>query len=310
MGRPICTTMPGIVANREAEGYLPSRRVRSSETVHWESLLVRDYVDPPIAKPFATAATPDLLVVLITEGHYRIGSRRGARFQEAVYHPGSIGMTAPERQSTLQWRAVSSAPMKSLHVYVPSALLIRTIDENWETDPGRFDMPDSLSIDDPFLAAICRGLSDAIDAGFGDFYAESAAQFLATHVLARHCRFPSHVFKGSETRKLDDRRLRHAASYMHEHFSDVITLDVLAKKATMSRFHFLRLFKNATGMTPHTYLVQLRLQRARRLLAGPTDTVGDVAVACGFESPAHFAATFRRHLGLSPSEYRRISRAG
>jgi AraC family transcriptional regulator len=301
--------MPGIIPNRDTENHMPSQRLFASDTVHWESLLVQGYLDPPLAETFSTAATPDLLIVLITTGVYRIGARHGKRWDEALYRPGSIGMTAPERQSTLRWRSESATQMTSLHVHIPSTLLIRTIEENWGTDPARFDMPDALNITDPLLTAMCRALSYAIDAGAGEFYAESAAQFLATHVLSRHCGLPGGMLRASKTPRLDDRRLRNAASYMQERFGDAITLDVLAKKATMSRFHFLRLFKNATGMTPHTYLVRLRLQRARMLLADGRDSVGGISVACGFESPAHFAAVFRRDVGMSPSEYRKICRS-
>jgi AraC family transcriptional regulator len=84
-----------------------------------------------------------------------------------------------------------------------------------------------------------------------------------------------------------------------------LSLQVLAKESGYSRVHFVRMFRAATGYTPHNYLLKLRLDRARELLASPTLSLTDIALECGFSSHSHLSRVFRQALGATPSEYRR-----
>ncbi len=91
---------------------------------------------------------------------------------------------------------------------------------------------------------------------------------------------------------------------MREHLDEPVGLDVLADLAGLSRFHFCTAFRQATGATPHAWLVQMRIERARQLLADPALPVTDVALAVGYETPSSFAAAFRKLTGVTPSAFR------
>ena len=84
-----------------------------------------------------------------------------------------------------------------------------------------------------------------------------------------------------------------------------LRLQVLAKESGYSRVHFVRMFRAATGYTPHNYLLKLRVDRVRELLASPTLSLTDIALECGFSSHSHLSRVFRQVLGVTPSEYRR-----
>ena len=84
-----------------------------------------------------------------------------------------------------------------------------------------------------------------------------------------------------------------------------LSLQVLARESGYSRVHFVRMFRAATGYTPHNYLLKLRLDRARELLASPTLSLTDIALECGFSSRSHLSRMFRQVLGATPSQYRR-----
>jgi AraC family transcriptional regulator len=84
-----------------------------------------------------------------------------------------------------------------------------------------------------------------------------------------------------------------------------LSLQMLAKESGYSRVHFLRMFRAATGYTPHNYLLKLRVDRVRELLASPTLSLTDIALECGFSSHSHLSRVFRQVLGATPSEYRR-----
>ena len=88
---------------------------------------------------------------------------------------------------------------------------------------------------------------------------------------------------------------------MHAHLGDELDLDRLAAVAALSKFHFVRSFRDATGLTPHRYLTMLRMRRAAALLTGTGQTVRQISVACGHRSPSHFAAAFCREYGTAPA---------
>ena len=77
--------------------------------------------------------------------------------------------------------------------------------------------------------------------------------------------------------------------------------------AGLSSFHFLRLFKEVLGVTPHQYLVRSRLRHAARRLADSTQSVTDIAFDVGFADLSNFVRTFHRAAGVSPSGFRRTA---
>jgi AraC family transcriptional regulator len=86
------------------------------------------------------------------------------------------------------------------------------------------------------------------------------------------------------------------------------SLQALAKESGYSRVHFVRMFKAATGYSPHNYLLNLKLERAQELLRNPSTSLIDIALDCGFSSHSHMSRLFRKIVGVTPSAYRRILR--
>lgn len=87
-----------------------------------------------------------------------------------------------------------------------------------------------------------------------------------------------------------------------------ITVEQMATQVSLSSSHFARLFRQACGMTPWTYVVKLRLERAARLL-GEGESISNVAFGCGFSDQAHLSRRFKRHYGTSPSAFALRQRA-
>jgi AraC family transcriptional regulator len=81
-------------------------------------------------------------------------------------------------------------------------------------------------------------------------------------------------------------------------------LEELAAETGYSRGHFLRAFRASTGLTPHQYLLRLRVNRAKRLIQNKSMTLVEIALDCGFADQAHFSRVFTKHFGLNPSQYR------
>ena len=98
--------------------------------------------------------------------------------------------------------------------------------------------------------------------------------------------------------------VRDGLQYINSHYQQALTVDAIAAHARMSKYHFLRRFKETTGYTVGTYIRLLRCRRATELLRTTSDRIADVARACGFESPSYFAKTFTAIIGMRPADYR------
>jgi AraC family transcriptional regulator len=101
-----------------------------------------------------------------------------------------------------------------------------------------------------------------------------------------------------------DRRLRRAVEFMHDNYSRELALEEIAEAAYLSEYHFARLFKQITGVTPHVYLASLRLEGARRLLAETGLPIGQISSMVGYQSQSHFTKIFKSVTGVTPRVYR------
>jgi AraC-like DNA-binding protein len=104
---------------------------------------------------------------------------------------------------------------------------------------------------------------------------------------------------------LPNATLRRVKDYVEAHLAEPIELATLADVAGVSLFHFARAFKQSTGMTPHHYLVQKRVERAQSLLSQSDRTLSEIALTTGFADQSHLTRRFRQVVGITPSEFRR-----
>ncbi len=103
-------------------------------------------------------------------------------------------------------------------------------------------------------------------------------------------------------------RMQRAKRFIEFHAFERIGLTEIASELGLSPFTMVRQFREATGITPYSYLLQIRLDRAKQLLARAGTPIGDVAKAVGIDDLAYFSRWFRRSTGLSASSYRESRR--
>jgi AraC-like DNA-binding protein/ligand-binding sensor protein len=99
-----------------------------------------------------------------------------------------------------------------------------------------------------------------------------------------------------------------AKEFIQTHAEEPITLDQVVEHVHVSRFHFCKLFKKATGMTLTEYVLRVRIEKAKTLLIDPSLRISEVVFAAGFGSIPRFNSVFKRHVGMAPSEYRAAMR--
>lgn len=104
---------------------------------------------------------------------------------------------------------------------------------------------------------------------------------------------------------LDAKRLKRVLDFVEARLADDISLDDLAAAACLSRFHFLRLFHETTGLSPHRYVTSRRIQAAQAMLARHDASLVQIAFDTGFSSQASFTRVFRKWTGSTPGQYRK-----
>lgn len=165
------------------------------------------------------------------------------------------------------------------------------------------EVPNLFSFDDP----LCRelALSMAAEAethgAAARLYIESAAVVIAQRLVLRGI--------GRVTPKprpgLPPAVLRRAKEFLHDRMNRSPGITELSAACGMSVDHFSRMFKRSTGLAPHQYLSDIRLERAKRLLADGLTPIIEIAYEIGYANPSQFSAFFRKCTGLSPSAFRR-----
>jgi AraC-like DNA-binding protein len=117
------------------------------------------------------------------------------------------------------------------------------------------------------------------------------------------------VMNGKNTNSEDVReRLSRARRFIDESYQLPLDLIEISRHACLSRYHFLRLFRDAFNTTPHQYLIQRRIEKAKELLRSRRLSITDVCFEVGFESLGSFSSLFRKRVGQPPTTYRRRER--
>jgi AraC family transcriptional regulator len=102
------------------------------------------------------------------------------------------------------------------------------------------------------------------------------------------------------------RVLRRILDKMDAELTTDLDLSTLAAESGYSKSHFLRMFQSAMGCAPHQWLIRSRIERAKKLLRESSQSIIDIAAACGFSSHSHLSRTFHKIVGVAPSQYRRV----
>ncbi|WP_338669279.1 AraC family transcriptional regulator [Pseudodesulfovibrio methanolicus] len=189
--------------------------------------------------------------------------------------------------------------------YIDPALLLAVARELFgpEARPPRFPEP---VVDDPRLAERLRALQQAIADEADRLERETLLVQALAEAISRHGE-PG-PDPGREIRSGGRGAVQAVRGYLADHLAEKVSLDELAEAAGLSRYHLLRVFQAATGLPPHAYQNQLRVDLGKRLLAEGMP-VSQAALETGFSDQSHFTRVFRQYTGATPGQYRDSGRS-
>lgn len=229
-------------------------------------------------------------------------SRRG-RFVRCVKTAGSNSVTPIGVIPTLQSHSSAELLICTLGVDFVRNLLV-------ESDRPPADCPIFRpNFQDASVQQLLSLLMKEVQDGnpCGQIYVESLTHALAIRYLFLGGKEEESPEIRSNNSALPSHVLKRVLEYIRNNAESELSLISLAKEAGYSRGHFLKMFHKTTGMTPHRYILNVRIDRAKELLKNTEMGLIDVAALCGFSNHAHLTQVFRRFTSVTPSDYRRNS---
>lgn len=298
------SSVPDRTSSRALEQFIAGRPLLSGDSPAWSDLFVQISTRHENQEPFLVPAVAEPLIVWVMSGEALVEERDiGGEWLAAHVKTGDFFLTQTDRPYEMQWRATGSEPFQVMHLYLSVPLFERVVSGilGCEAKPR---LRDISGAQDQRLAHFMALIHQELVAeGEGaKLYLEGLAQSLAVHLIRNYA-----VSDGAGNRQaaLPGYKLRRAIAHLDEHLAEPFDLNGLAQDVGMSAFHFSRLFKKATGVSPSRYFIRQRMVRAQQLLQETDLSIIRVGIAVGYSSPSHFSQVFRRETGLLPSHYRR-----
>jgi len=262
-----------------------------------------------VVEEVSVPGLPDHLVMVNVGRPYKMEERLAGRVFRTFGVKGDVALVPAGIPTEFRSLAPEGQRVESLTISLDPGR-VRRVAAEAGVDPDGVELIGALGMRDPEMERMCLSLLSGIeeDDPFGGLYADSLANLLAVHLLRNYSSLDSR--RGPETPpqgRLPAAALRRVTDHVEENLAEGLTLEGMAAVAHMSPFHFSRLFKADTGLSPHRYVVVRRVERAKNLLARTALPLHEVARLAGFTDQSHLAKHFRRHLGVTPKRFRAIS---
>jgi AraC family transcriptional regulator len=276
----------------------PSLRLVSSIGLGWKDIAVERHLIEPGEKSASTLSHHIIELAAGSEVSYGERPNRRGRLMPYSKPPGAINL-------------YMEGSIPAIYPATNTDLIVCALDPKFVAraaeelgDPSTVDAREQIGFRDESVAHLIGLLeAEAASGGLsGALYVDHLVYALTLHLLSG--RTPRKNGRVSQNR-LSLPRLRRVLERMEADLSTDLDLKTLAAESGYSRNHFLRMFRAATGFSPHQYLLRLRVKRAQTLMKDRSMRLIDVALTCGFSSHAQLSQIFRQVLGATPSEYRR-----
>jgi AraC family transcriptional regulator len=226
----------------------------------------------------------------------------GASKERALIGPRRICVTPAG--ATARWQ--HSGHPEILQLYVRDSIYAAAVQEMYGCEVSAAQLVPRFAVLDPLLEQLAIAIATALRDGTvqDGLYVDTLAQMMAVH-LARHHSSRSRSGSAAVAKPIATSKMRRLMDFIEENLDRDLSLEAMAVEAEISPLYLPHAFKAAVGQSPHQYVLQRRIQKARSLLTSTDGPIADIALAAGFSSQSHLSNWFRRLVGVSPATYRR-----
>lgn len=251
----------------------------------------------------AVVQAPDHVVAVQLSGNVTVHQSRGGRTRSRTMNPGDVTVT-PVGPPT-RWRQAGQSLVVLLRLS-PAYVRIVAGDE-CALDPDRFEIQGNFATRDARIEDVGRRLLAGLELEGADshLYVDTLACELTIHLLRQYTTAPAAPTWPKA--KLSPHKLRRAMLYIDENLRNDLTLTAIAEAVSLSPGHFAHAFREATGVAPHRYVLERRVEGAKALLRESDMPITEIADRIGCSSHSHLSVLFHRITGLTPRQFRTLA---
>lgn len=285
-----------VVEGRRRVPIIESPPLASSGSIAWDGVLLEQH--SVAAQETPIWHIPAVFLHLQTGAPARHDWRSAGKLHRTVAGTRSIHLLPPGPDRSLANRDQTEGIVLS----IAPAFLQKVLADS--LPGGRLELVEKFAFEDGQIERLVAALHIETEAGaptgrlFGQTLASALVVYLAQRYSTSPPKFSAH--RGG----MPSARLKRVLDYIGAKLDEDLSLLVLANVVGMNLYYFARLFKQSTGLSPHRYVLEQRVARAKQLLHTPEMTVLEAGVRTGFGDQGHFAKVFRRFVGVTPTKFR------
>ena len=279
--------------------------VADSAALHWSGLYVRRYRFPRVVDRFLVPATREPLISCSLAGSAEFREREvGGAWLTRQIERGYIFVTRSRTPYEVCHTSRAGEQLEIVQVHIAVDQFLAALEVEY---PGTTDQVKVIDFSgrDEALAHLCFACAEMLSARTPGKCGRVAdlTRLFATYLAEKY--IAAAAEKADFHGGLPIWQLRKVEDYVREYFAEEISVKRLAELVNLSPFHFSRVFKQATGMTPLQFVTRERITYAQQLIRETSRSLIEIALEVGYASPSSFTKVFRRVTGVTPMEFRK-----
>ena len=280
----------------DKEPTLPRPPLNASED--WDSIYLRHDRQPAYSIPLHSHSQHTLIIGL--DNSLRAEWSIDGQFRDLRYGIGDVFMVPAGASHKAYWKQESEGLLLAIE---PENIVNTAIDS---ANSDRVEMIPQFATKDFQLLQMAQWLLlELQQQQMGSpLYVESLTTAIMIHLLRNYGAVKPKI--PQYTGGLAKHKLKTTIAFINDHLEQDLRLADIASLVSMSTYHFARMFKLSTGLTPHQYIVKQRLDKAKELLRYSQIAIADVGYLVGYKNSSHFTRVFRRHIKTTPKAYRNM----
>ncbi|MCH5586407.1 AraC family transcriptional regulator [Shimazuella sp. AN120528] len=273
------------------------------EELGWKNIEFSQWIQVKPQEAYAPPMDKHLIVVHMTPQPVKMRESADRYQYEGYVHAGEINVLSSGEESFCAW----DRDLTFLRLEIHSSFLHQIADQTNFSYHQQIELEHSFHQPDSKIFQISQWLLDEFRKGApnGTLYFDSLANLLGIHLLQN---YTAKKIDTSQPDVISKQQINRILEFLHAYYQKNFTLEELSTAVHISSSHLVRLFKEATHLTPHQYLIKIRIDHAKQLLEQPELSIGEIAHEVGFFDQSHFYRYFKRIVGITPRAYRNQQR--
>lgn len=290
--------MPNAIPPKDLLQWVPGEVLSTSEALGWKDVEQRSYrykgqdvLIPPL---------DHFMIVCYYTGQTPMDRCIDEGWKRTACAPGDISLLTMSQDSHWHW----TEEIDVSHVYLSNTLMSRVAMDVMGRPIEEVRLHDLLRTQDSLLTSIVGAITREVKSrGIGgSLYAEALGMQLAIHLLRNYA---SVTFKETGVSgRLSQQQKQRLLEFVDANLQDSIRLEEMADAVGLGVWTFSRRFSESFDCSPHTFVTEQRVERAKRMLREGTLAIKEIAYLCGFSDQAHLTRVLRAKLGITPAQLR------